>query len=161
MVLDIGGLYEVDLERLSQLVFGSERPRGLGTSLTLGAAVQNLGVALDAFIDTKERMPLTFRWGLGYRPFGNRMTLDLAGVKAIDDAIRLQAGLEYWIKEALSLRAGYNGALSQVKNGSSLDDLSGLACGLGVRYRGYSVGAAYTPFAGLGHPLRFELGAEF
>lgn len=157
--VDLGAIYEVDLDRLSNRLFGKRK--NLGTSLALGASAQNLGAAADAFIDVKEKLPLAFRLGLAYRPFMDRLTLALGGVKAIDSPARMQAGLEYWLRGMVALRAGYNGVMADVKNGSSIDDLSGFACGLGVRYRGYSVGAAYTPLAGLGHPLRFELSAEF
>jgi hypothetical protein len=159
--LDFGAIYEVDLEWLSGKIFKGGPPKSLGTSLALGASVQNLGAAADAFIETKEKLPLTFRLGMAYRPFMNRLSLALAGVKVVDSPAKIQAGLEYWLGGLVALRAGYNGVLADVKNGSSIDDLSGFACGLGVRYRGYTVGAAYTPLAGLGHPLRFELAAEF
>lgn len=159
--LDLGAIYEVDLEGLSRKIFKTGKTRSLGTSLALGASVQNLGAASDAFIDVKEKLPLTFRLGMAYRPFMNRLTLALGGVKVVDSPAKVQVGLEYWLRGLVALRAGYNGTLADVRNGSSIDDLSGFACGLGVRYRGYSVGSAYTPFAGLGHPLRFELGAEF
>lgn len=161
VALDLGAIYEIDLETASARLFKSPKPRNLGTSLALGASVQNLGAAADAFIDVKEKLPLTFRLGMAYRPFMNRLALALGGVKTIDSPVRLQAGLEYWLKGMAALRLGYNGVMADVRNGSSIDDLSGFACGLGVRYRGYSVGAAYTPFAGLGQPLRFELGADF
>lgn len=159
--LDLGAIYEIDLEAVSARLFRSARPGSLGTSLAVGASVQNLGAAADAFIDVKEKLPLTFRLGMAYRPFMNRLTLALGGVKTVDSPAKLQAGLEYWLRGMAALRLGYNGVMADVRNGSSIDDLSGFACGLGVRYRGYTVGAAYTPFAGMGHPLRFELGAEF
>jgi hypothetical protein len=159
--LDLGAIYEVDLEAVSSRFFKSAKPRSLGTSLALGISAQNLGAAADAFIDVKEKLPLTFRLGMAYRPFMNRLALALGGVKTVDSPARFQAGLEYWLRGMAALRLGYNGVMADVRNGSSIDDLSGFACGLGVRYRGYSVGAAYTPFAGLGHPLRFELGADF
>ncbi len=159
--VDLGAIYEVDLEAVSARMFKSPRPRSLGTSLALGASVQNLGAAADAFVDVKEKLPLTVRLGMAYRPFLNRVSLALAGVKTSDSPAKLQAGLEFWMRGLLALRAGYNGTQADIKNGSSIDDLSGFACGLGVKYRGYSVNSAYTPFAGLGHPLRFELAAEF
>lgn len=159
--LDFGVIYEVDLEAISRRITKSNPPKSLGTSLSLGASVQNLGAATDAFIEVKEKLPLTFRSGLAYRPFGNTVTLALSGVKAIDSPTRLQAGAEYWMRNLLALRIGYNGMTADIQNGSSLDDLAGFACGLGLRYRGYTVDAAYTPFAGLGHPLRFGIGAEF
>jgi hypothetical protein len=159
--LDLGAIYEVDMEAAWARLSRSSKPKNLGSSLALGVSVQNLGAAADAFIDVKEKLPLTVRLGAAYRPFMNRLSLAVSGVKTADSPAKLQAGMEFWLRGMLALRAGYNGVMADVRNGSSIDDLSGLACGLGVRYRGYSVSTAYTPFAGLGHPLRFELSAEF
>jgi hypothetical protein len=36
-----------------------------------------------------------------------------------------------------------------------------LSAGLGVRYRKYRIDYAYTPYAGLGNPMRVDISAEF
>ena len=161
LALDLGGIYEVDINRLARDVFKAKTDRNYGTSLALGFSVQNLGLATKAFVNHKEKMPLTFRWGLAYRPFENRLTAALAMVKAVDASLKMQAGAEYWIKQAVALRAGINGNYSSLKNGSGMDDFSGLCFGLGLHFRRYRVDYAYTPYAGLGNPMRFDLTVEF
>jgi hypothetical protein len=158
---DLGAIYLVDLQGLGDRVFKPAKPGNYGTSLALGAAVQNIGFATKAFVKQKEKMPLTMRAGLAYRPFHDKLTIALAGVKPVDAGLKLQAGLEYWIKGVAALRAGYNGLNSGLKTGSNADDFSGLCAGLGVRVRAYRLDFGYTPFAGLGNPVRVDISAEF
>ena len=106
-------------------------------------------------------MPLLIRAGLAYRPFMNKLTVVLAGVKPVDAPFALQAGGEYWIKGIVALRLGYNGLYGGLQNGSSTDDFSGLSAGMGVRYKKYRIDYAYTPYAGLGNPMRVDVSAEF
>jgi len=161
IALDLGAVYEIDIDQLARAAFRAQRQRNYGTSLAAGLSVQNLGVATKAFVSDKERLPLTVRAGLAYRPFLDRLTVALAGVKPLDAGFKLQAGAEYWLASVIALRAGYNGQLAGIQNGSSMDDFAGLGGGLGVRYRGYSLDAGYTPFPGLGHPLRVDLTVRF
>ncbi|MCU0606252.1 MAG: PorV/PorQ family protein [Candidatus Edwardsbacteria bacterium] len=158
---DVGAIYEVDLQSLGDRLFKPAKPGNYGTSLALGAAVQNIGFAAKAFVTEKPRMPLLVRAGLAYRPFMDRLTVALAGVKPVDAPVAFQAGGEYWIRGLVALRLGYNGLYGGLQNGSDTDDFSGLAAGLGVRYRAYRLDFAYTPYAGLGDPLRVGIAAEF
>ena len=158
---DLGAIYQVDLQGLGDRVFRPAKPGNYGSSLALGAALQNIGFATKAFISEKEKMPLTARAGLAYQPFHDKLTIALAGVKPIDTALKLQAGAEFWIKGTVALRLGYNGLHADVKTGSNSDDFSGLAAGLGVRVRKYRLDFGYTPFAGLGNPMRVDISAEF
>lgn len=159
--VDLGVLYEIDLDRAAGFLFKAQGSRNYGTSLTAGFSVLNLGVAAKAFVDEKEKLPLTFRGGLAYRPVMNRLTIALAASKAADAGAKGQLGLEYFVREALALRLGYNGALGDIRTGSDLDDFAGLACGLGVCVRKYRLDVAYAPMGGLGNPLRADISVEF
>ena len=158
---DLGVVYQVDLQGLGDRIFKPAKPGNYGSSLALGAALQNIGFATKAFVTEKEKMPLTVRAGLAYLPFHDKLTIALAGVKPVDTGLKLQAGIEYWIKGVAALRVGYNGLQSDLKTGSNTDDFSGLAAGLGVRVRKYRLDFGYTPFAGLGNPVRVDISAEF
>ncbi|HTY07556.1 MAG TPA: PorV/PorQ family protein, partial [Candidatus Edwardsbacteria bacterium] len=158
---DLGAIYQVDLQRLGDRIFKPAKPGHYGNSLALGASFQNVGFATKAFVAEKEKMPLTMRAGLAYQPFGDKLTIALAGVKPVDTALKLQAGAEYWIKGIVALRLGYNGLHADIKTGSNTDDFSGLAAGLGARVRTYRLDFGYTPFAGLGNPVRVDISAEF
>lgn len=159
--LDLGAIYEVDLQSLGDRLLKPGQPGNYGTSLALGAAVQNIGFAAKAFVTEKAKMPLQVRAGLAYRPFMDRLTVALAAVKPLDASLAFQCGAEYWIRGLVALRLGYNGLSGGLQNGSDTDAFSGMAAGLGVRYRGYRLDFAYTPSAGLGNPLRVGIAAEF
>ncbi len=161
VAVDAGLIYEVDLQSLGDRLFKPARPGNYGTSLALGAAVQNIGFATKAFVTEKAAMPLLVRAGLAYRPFLDRLTVALAGVKPVDSPVAFQAGGEYWIRGLVALRLGYNGLYGGLQNGSSTDDFSGLAAGLGVRYHNYRLDFAYTPYGGLGNPMRVDVSAAF
>jgi hypothetical protein len=162
VAVDLGALYEIDMEQAAEFLFKAKGPHNYGSSLTAGFSVLNLGVAAKAFVTEKEKLPLTFRGGLAYRPVMNRLTIALAASKAIDTGIKAQLGLEYFAKEALALRLGYNGAMGDIKTGSDLDDFTGLACGVGICVKKYRIDVAYAPMGGLGSlPLRADISVEF
>ncbi|MDO9026641.1 MAG: PorV/PorQ family protein [bacterium] len=162
VALDLGALYEIDLDQAAGFLFKAQDPRNYGSSLTAGFSVLNLGVAAKAFVDEKEKLPLTFRGGLAYRPVMNRLTIAMAASKAVDTGVQAQLGLEYFVREALALRLGYNGVMGEIETGSNLDDITGWARGLGVCIKKYRFDVAYTPMAGLGKlPLRADISVEF
>ena len=161
VAVDLGVLYEIDMDQTARFLFKAKTPGNYGSSLTAGFSVLNLGVAAKAFVAEKEKLPLTFRGGLAYRPFMNRLTIALAASKYVDAGVRAQLGLEYFAKEALALRLGYNGAMGDIKTGSDLDDFTGLSCGLGINIRKYRLDVAYAPMGGLGNPLRADISVEF
>jgi opacity protein-like surface antigen len=158
--VDIGALYSVDPAVVARKVFLARGDRNYGTSLRLGLAVNNIGMATSAFIETKEKMPLTVRAGMEYRPFSDRLVILLAGNKAVDNSFKMNFGTELNLMKHLSLRLGYNGSLGDIQNGSDLDDFAGLGAGFGIRYKKYSIDYAYTPFPGLGHPMRLDISLD-
>ncbi|MBI5804905.1 PorV/PorQ family protein [candidate division TA06 bacterium] len=162
VAVDLGVLYEIDMDQAARALFKAKSSRNYGSSLTAGFSVLNLGVAAKAFVTEKEKLPLTFRGGLAYRPVMNRLTIALAASKVVDTGVQAQLGLEYFVREALALRLGYNGVMGEIETGSNLDDITGWACGLGVCIKKYRFDVAYTPMAGLGKlPLRADISVEF
>lgn len=159
--LDLGCLYRMDPSWVARKLFMAPGGRNYGTSLTAGLAINNLGVAFQPFMETRERMPLIVRAGLEYRPFADKLLLLVAGNKATDDPVKANLGAEFNFVPHLALRAGYNGSLGGIQNGSEMDDFAGLGLGFGVRYDRYRVDCAYTPYPGLGHPLRVDVSAKF
>ncbi len=155
--VDIGCIYQVDPAIVAQKIFLVKKKRNYGTGLKLGLSINNIGTAAKAFVATKEKLPLTIRTGLEYRPFSERLVILLAGNKAIDNSFKMNFGTELNLVKYLSLRLGYNGNLRDIQNGSELDDFAGIGVGFGVKYRKYFIDYAYTPFPGLGHPMRFDL----
>ncbi|MBU1356993.1 MAG: PorV/PorQ family protein [Candidatus Edwardsbacteria bacterium] len=158
--VDLGCIYQLDPAMVAQKIFMAKGKRNYGTSLKLGLSVNNIGMVAKAFVATKEKMPLTVRAGMEYRPFSDQLVILLAGNKAIDNSFKMNFGTELNFIKHLSLRLGYNGNLGDIQNGSDLDDFAGLGAGFGIKYKKYSIDYAYTPFPGLGHPMRLDLSLE-
>ena len=158
--IDIGCIYQLDPATVAQKLFLAKNKRNYGTSLRLGLSVNNIGMATKAFVEAKEKMPLMVRAGMEYRPFSDRLVILLAGNKAVDNSFKMNLGTELNFIKHLALRLGYNGNLGAIQNGSDLDDFAGLGLGFGVKYKKYSIDYAYTPFPGLGHPMRLDLSLE-
>jgi len=161
VAVDLGVLYEIDMEQAARFLSKSQGHHNYGTSLTAGFSVLNLGTAAKAFVNEKEKLPLTFRGGLAYRPVMNRLTVALAASKAIDAGVKGQLGLEFYVKEPLALRLGYNGAFRDIKTDSDTDDFTGWTGGLGINIKKYRLDVAYAPMGGLGNPLRADISIEF
>lgn len=158
--VDLGVIYRMDPALVAKKVFFAKGNRNYGTSLRLGFAVNNIGAAAKAFVETKDRMPLTARGGIEYRPFADKLVILLAGNKPVDNPFKTNIGLQFSFVKYLSVRLGYNGNLGDIQNGSDLDDFAGLGAGFGVKYKKYSVDYAYTPLPGLGHPMRLDISLE-
>ncbi len=159
--MDLGCLYRMDPSWVARKLFKAPGGRNYGTSLTAGLAVNNIGAAFQPFIETRERMPLIVRAGLEYRPFADKLLLLVTGNKSAGEPVKANLGAEFNFVQYLALRAGYNGSLRGIQNGSEMDDFAGLGLGFGVRYDRYRVDCAYTPYPGLGHPLRVDVSAGF
>ncbi len=73
--------------------------------LTFGAVVQNIGGGVQYDI-REEKIPLSYRAGLAYKPFGVPIHFALDAVKSVDADFRFILGLEYTYAEMFTLRAG-------------------------------------------------------
>lgn len=126
--------------------------------LTLGAAVQNLGMVRKGFTTTHEdKLPLNLKVGLAKKlvHLPLLMTLDLN--KPVDGYFRFCIGGELSLTETLLLRFGYNSLGSDLKVGSPKDEYAGLSTGLGFRWHHYGVDLAYSSFGELGEVLRVSI----
>ncbi|MBI4050914.1 MAG: PorV/PorQ family protein [Elusimicrobia bacterium] len=130
--------------------------------LNLGLAVQNLGPGLK-FIEESSPLPLTFATGFTYHlHLGMALALDLKHMPH-DKRTTVSIGTEYALFSALTLRAGYLGALAAQgqKNLRSTEGLAGLGTGFGLKLRGYGIDYAFTPMGELGNAQRISLSASF
>lgn len=151
VALDFGGLYHY--------------PNIEG--LTVGASVTNLGKQIKAFIEENYGLPLTARLGVSYTQ--RNFTLSTELKKPIDNDISLNLGSEFWLKEVLALRFGYNTFLLDSKTGAegkrwydlSNENYSGLSAGLGVKYEVHSIDYSFVPFGELGNIHRFSITMKF
>lgn len=97
---DLGG-YEADGIAVDLGFYMYTLIRGL----TIGAAVQNFGGGIQYDI-REEKIPLNYRAGLAYKPFGLPVHFAFDAVKSVDTDFRFALGLEYTYAEMFTLRAG-------------------------------------------------------
>lgn len=127
----------------------------LNNSLSLGAAVQNLGGSLK-FESEKAAIPMNIKYGIAYAFLNNKnRPLILFDVNMPNDAeMYFSGGGEFWIRDILALRAGY------VTKGSRDTD-TGIRFGVGIKGLGMSFDYAYSGFGDLGVSHRFGLTVNF
>lgn len=106
---------------------------------TVGAQAANFGGSLK-FAEERNPLPRLLRVGAAYQTFGGSSLISLAATSEPGSSSSLGGGVEYNYTEALSLRAGYTGAISGAMAGQS-----SLSLGLGLRLGGISVDYAYRP----------------
>ena len=130
--------------------------RPVKSNFALGFALKNFGSTVKYEVAT-ERLPLVFRGGGEWTPFkakdGSsilRVTADIEKVSR--EGISGFFGAEYTFAKMLSIRVGYDGALS-VDNG--------LTVGGGVNIKDFELDYAYVPFGDVGNNHRVGLEYSF
>ena len=108
--------------------------------LTLGATLLNLGPKVK-YHEEGFRLPLTYRVGAAYRLPGEfiegRWLVSLEGSKAIDADYLYSGGIEYTLRNALAIRAGY-------KYGHDTESFS---FGAGFTFAHMRLNYSYTPWS--------------
>ncbi len=129
-----------------------------GTGLSLQGSVNDLGGSLDG-----ADLPMRLRLGADYRLDRGKQTgegsLDLSleeSLPLVGGSSSLGMGGEYWLIRNLAIRAGYRFA-----DTGSLDGLSGLALGVGVKYMDWKLDYALTTLGDLGTTHQIALGLDF
>lgn len=157
-VVDLGGTIKVISETLDNFSanavavdLGAKwRPPVEG--LTLGLSVLNLGSTLR-FVSAGDELPISVRFGAGYRSPSRRWGLngDIVYVKNQD--IEGKIGGEWWVwDDHLALRAGAN---------SANDAGSGFTVGAGFKWNDVLIDYSYVPFGDLGDQNLISLSYQF
>jgi hypothetical protein len=148
LALDIGGMY----------VFEEQQ-------ITIGASLLNLGRQLNAYIDTREDLPLDLKIGISKRlehlPLLITLDFHRLNESAEDLLSRFRAfsvGGEFTASEALKLRFGYNNLLrNDLKIGTSAG-LAGLSLGGGIFLNRYEIDYAFSSLGKVGSLHRVSVG---
>ncbi|MFH1859533.1 MAG: PorV/PorQ family protein [bacterium] len=134
-VCDVGGIYRL--------------PVG---NLTIGGVIQNIGSKLK-YEEEGDALPLNIKLGVAYRRDDLLVALDI--VKPIEEEIKVNVGMEYWIVGTFALRAGCK--FYKANNKSNSDT----TLGAGLRINNYQLDYAYVPRWDLGNAHQISLLAKF
>jgi hypothetical protein len=136
-------------------------------NFNIGLTVSNLGTATKAFIDVREKLPLTYRLGfskqLAYLP----LLLNFNLIKYHHQDSKIFWGLywalggEFTVSDHFFLRWGYNSRGSEEKVGADSDRFAGLSLGLGIHYKQYRFDYAFTTFGAMGGMHFLTVGMAF
>ena len=129
------------------------------TPIWLGLAIQNLGTELK-FDRESDPLPLNIKLGLKYPLVLKQQEIDLASDLNYtnDSQFWAAAGVEYqktFGAISTALRLGWRSGVS------GLSGYAGLAAGLGIGWRGYTLDYGFAPYGDLGDSHRITLGIRF
>jgi hypothetical protein len=128
--------------------------KGLG----LGLAVQNLGPEMK-FIDEGSPLPLTTRIGAGYMLLDSVLLAFDINRRIAEKKTVFCLGTEYALFGGLFMRAGY---LKNAASGNANPaDSGGLKAGFGLKFGGFHLDYAMSPFGDIGKAHQISLGAGF
>jgi long-subunit fatty acid transport protein len=133
--------------------------------LKFGMNIQNLGPGLT-FVDVADPLPLNVKVGFAYKMFDDNFTLAYDMNFPNDDAISTNFGGEYWYKNTLVGRFGYQLQGSIDQNQLGIGGKAGLYLGAGVKvspFKDFNVGLdyAWTDQGILGSNHHFALNCYF
>lgn len=121
--------------------------------ISLGCSVKNIGTGLKL---DKEKAPLPVSYGIGIgvkrELLGEELNLGVDMNIPNDNSMYVGAGLEYWIKDIIALRAGYN---------SKKDTSNGLSLGIGIKADIFSMNYAFVDYGDLGYTHRVGMDIKF
>ena len=121
--------------------------------ISLGCSVKNIGTGLK-FDKEKAPLPLSYGVGVGVKRelLGEELNLGVDMNIPNDNTMYVGAGLEYWIKDIIALRAGYN---------SKKDASNGLSLGIGIKADIFSMNYAFVDYGELGYTHRMGMDIKF
>jgi len=118
--------------------------------ITLGAAVQNIGISRIKFIEKEESLPVVIKAGCGYEMKNGLIGIDIS--KPNDNSVKFNLGGEYQINPIFVVRLGYD---------SSVDEGSGITAGIGITYQNLTFNGAYLGAGELGSTFRLSSSIRF
>ena len=121
--------------------------------VSLGCSVKNIGTGLK-FDKEKAPLPLSYGVGVGVKRelLGEELNLGVDMNIPNDNSMYVGAGLEYWIKDIIAVRAGYN---------SKKDISNGLSLGIGIKADIFSMNYAFVDYGDLGYTHRMGMDIKF
>jgi len=136
--------------------------------LYFGISLLNVGKAHDAFIDSKESLPMSLRLGvtkkLEHLPLELSLNLNDLNVYESDIWERLgkfSIGGEFTLSDMLRLRLGYENELHKDLKTESVDNFAGVSLGFGLLWNDYRFDYSFSSMGALGSVNRFGIFGTF
>ena len=161
---------KIDLYTASALAmdFGLMYAAPFGKDLYFGLSLLNVGKAFDAYIDSKESLPLSLRFGvskkLEHLPLElsfNLNDLNTSEENVWDRLTKFSVGGEFTLSQMLRLRIGYENELHSDLNTGKDDGFAGVSLGFGLNWKGYRFDYAFSSMGALGSVNRFGIYGSF
>ena len=128
-------------------------------NLKVGLAAKNLGTQLSKFDQEKEKLPMTFTFGLAYKLNTGVIALDIN--KPMHTDFYGTIGLETTFQNKITVRAGYRSNANDWNVGSGIDFLSGISAGVGFSWKEYKFDYAVNSYGELGFIHQLSVGYHF
>jgi len=125
--------------------------------LNFGVSLLNVGKAFNAYLDTKEKLPTSLRFGMSKRLAHLPLLFNLNFIKYFDLESNIFWGMywavggEFTISDNVWLRLGYHSRGREQKTEGGNDQLAGISMGLGLKIRKYHVDYALNVHGILGN----------
>ena len=136
--------------------------------LYIGISLVNFGQSLSAFIDTKESLPLSLRFGLAKKlahlPLEFNFSINDLNIQentAFDRLKKFSIGGEFTLSKLLRLRLGYDNELHRNLDTATGAGFSGVSLGFGIYWKLYRFDYAFSSFGDLGAVHRFGINGTF
>lgn len=145
IALDLGAIYRVPFIN----------------GLNIGIGAFNVGKAITAFVDEKDKLPMNFAIGASKSLAHLPLTWGVTVNKYIDDDIQVNVGGEFTLAEGFYLRLGYNSLGRDQKVGADSDQFAGISFGLGMDWRQYEFDYGVSSFGAIGYLNRLSFVCKF
>jgi len=136
-------------------------------NLNLGLSVTNLGTSVKSFVDTHEKLPLSYRFGISKRLAHLPLLLNFDFIRYHHTPSNIFLGLywalggEFTITENFFLRGGYNSRGREEEAGTSTDRFRGISLGFGLQFGRFNLDYGFSTYGVLGNMNRFTLTIDF
>ncbi|MEO0106749.1 MAG: hypothetical protein ABIL70_07820 [candidate division WOR-3 bacterium] len=130
----------------------------LTENIQAGFTLKNIGTTIKPFIEEKERLPYELDLGVVRKFNSGWLGVDLVKPGLLNFGVRI--GCEYELTSIFGLKVTYTSLLSQIKQQTGMDFLTGINVGFEIKKAPLVINYMYTPYfsLGQGHRITLKLG---
>ncbi len=120
-----------------------------------GFTIKNIGATIKPFIEEKAAFPYELNLGVVRQFNSGWLGIDLVKPGLLNFGFRL--GCEYRLNSVFSLKLTYTSLLSQMKQQTGIDFLTGIGIGFAIKKEPLVINYLYAPYFSLGQGHRITL----